>query len=118
MEFPVLCHLVAREFTIRGQHLISIIMYTVQLYKEDWGILRVLGCRAVALPSTERIARHYSVPELLLPKYLVYDQNTVVLSRPRGPTVDPIPTVHLILHIFKIKTNQLMGLFKYNHFKS
>ena len=30
-------------------------MYIVQLYKEDWGILRMLGCRAVALPSTEQI---------------------------------------------------------------
>ena len=25
------------------------------MYKEDWGILRVLGCRAVALPSTQQI---------------------------------------------------------------
>ena len=42
----MLCHLVAREFTIRWQHLIFIIiiiiMYIVQLYKEDWGILRML----------------------------------------------------------------------------
>ena len=28
-------------------------MYMVQLYKEDWTILHMLGCRAVALPSTE-----------------------------------------------------------------
>ena len=46
VEFPVLCHLVAREFTIRWQHLIFIIIFIVQLYKEDWGILRMLGCRA------------------------------------------------------------------------
>ena len=26
----------------------------VQLYKEDWTILHMLGCRAVALPSTEQ----------------------------------------------------------------
>ena len=51
VEFPVLCHLVAREFTIRWQHLIFIIMYMVQLYKEDWGILCMLGCWAVALPQ-------------------------------------------------------------------
>ena len=30
-------------------------MYMVQLYKEDWTILLMLGCRAVALPSTEQI---------------------------------------------------------------
>ena len=55
VEFPVLCHLVAREFTIRWQHLIFIIiiMYIVQLYKEDWGILHMLGCRSEGLPSTK-----------------------------------------------------------------
>ena len=30
-------------------------IYVVQLYKKDWTILRMLGCRAVALPSTEQI---------------------------------------------------------------
>ena len=40
------CNLVAEEFSIRWQHLISFIMYIVQLYKEDWEILRMLGCRA------------------------------------------------------------------------
>ena len=30
-------------------------MYMVHLYKEDWTILPKLGCRAVALPSTEQI---------------------------------------------------------------
>ena len=30
-------------------------MYIVQLYKEDWGILHMLGCRAIALPGTEQI---------------------------------------------------------------
>ena len=29
-------------------------MYIIQLYKEDWTILCMLGCRAVALPSTEQ----------------------------------------------------------------
>ena len=45
----MLCHLVAREFTIKWQHLIFIIiiiMYIVQLYKEDWGILCMLGYQA------------------------------------------------------------------------
>ena len=39
-----------------------IIIYIVQLYKEDWAILRMLGCRAVALPSTERIVNMSLVP--------------------------------------------------------
>ena len=50
-----MCHLVARGICIRWQHLILLFIYIVQLYKEDWGILRMLGCRAVALPSTEQI---------------------------------------------------------------
>ena len=29
----------------------------VQLYKEDWGILHMLGCQAVALPSTKQIVQ-------------------------------------------------------------
>ena len=40
---------------IRWQHLIFLFMYIVQLYKEDWTILRMLGCRAVALPNSEQI---------------------------------------------------------------
>ena len=39
---PSMCHL-------------SLFMYIVQLYKEDWEILHMLGCWAVALPSTEQI---------------------------------------------------------------
>ena len=50
-----MCHLVARGIYIRWQHLILLFIYIVQLYKEDWGILHMLGCRAVALPSTEQI---------------------------------------------------------------
>ena len=30
-----------------------IIMYIVQLYKEGWTILCMLGCQAIALPSTK-----------------------------------------------------------------
>ena len=30
-------------------------MYIVQLYKEDWTILHMLGCWAIALPGTEQI---------------------------------------------------------------
>ena len=30
-------------------------MYMVQLYKEDWTILCMLGCQAIALPSTKQI---------------------------------------------------------------
>ena len=30
-------------------------MYIVQLYKEDWSVLRMFGCRAVALPYIKQI---------------------------------------------------------------
>ena len=33
-------------------------MYMVQLYKEDWTILHMLGCCTIALPSTEQIDRN------------------------------------------------------------
>ena len=65
-EWNPRCHRVAGEFNIRWQHLILLwFMYIVQLYKEDWTILRVLDCRAVALPSTEQIVpilihQHYN----------------------------------------------------------
>ena len=35
-----------------GSTLFLLFIYIVQLYKEDWEILRMLGCRAVALPGT------------------------------------------------------------------
>ena len=41
-------------------------MYIVQLYKEDWGILRTLGCRAVDLPNTEQIVQKYLKTKLLV----------------------------------------------------
>ena len=52
-----MCHLVARGMYIRWQHLIFVLCTIVQLYKEDWGILHMhmLGCQAIALPSTEQI---------------------------------------------------------------
>ena len=52
VEFPA-CATLWQENYIRWQHL-SLFMYIVQLYKEDWGILHMLGCQAVALPSTEQ----------------------------------------------------------------
>ena len=55
VEFPASATLWQREFYIRWQHLISFIIYIVQPYKEDWGILHMLGCWAVALPGTEQI---------------------------------------------------------------
>ena len=33
-------------------------MYIVQLYKEDWGILHILGCWAIALPRPEQTVKH------------------------------------------------------------
>ena len=38
-----------------------IIMYIVQLYKEDRTIFHMLGCRSVPLPGTERIVKHFDV---------------------------------------------------------
>ena len=48
-----MCHLMVREL-----HKVAapLFMYIVQLYKEYWGILHMLGCWAIALPSTEQIA--------------------------------------------------------------
>ena len=57
VEFPCMCHLVARGIYIRWQHLIFVLCTIVQLYKEDWGILHMLGCQAIALPSTQWIVR-------------------------------------------------------------
>ena len=54
VEFPE-CATLWQGNYIRWQHL-SLFMYIVQLYKEDQGILHMLGCRAIALPSTEQIA--------------------------------------------------------------
>ena len=48
------CLLKGGEFSIRWHHFISFIMDIVQLYKEDWAILHMLGCQAIALPSTEQ----------------------------------------------------------------
>ena len=54
VEFPA-CATLWQGNCIRWQHLIFLFMYIVQLYKEDWGILHMLGCWAIALPSTEQI---------------------------------------------------------------
>ena len=43
---------------IRLEHLIFIIVYIVQLYKEDWTILHMLGCQAITHPSTKQIIGH------------------------------------------------------------
>ena len=54
VEFPAFAALWQGN-CIRWQHPIFLFIYIDQLYKEDWGILRMLGCRAVALPSTGQI---------------------------------------------------------------
>ena len=54
VEFPA-CATLWQGNCIRWQHLIFLFIYIVQLYKEDWGILHMLGCQAVALPSTKQI---------------------------------------------------------------
>ena len=38
-------------------------MYIVQLYEEDWTILHMVGCQAVALPSIELIVESWAVRE-------------------------------------------------------
>ena len=54
-----MCHLVARGIYVRWQHLIFALCTIVQLYKEDWGILHMLGCWAIALPTNEQIVNGY-----------------------------------------------------------
>ena len=54
VEFPA-CDTLWQGNCIRWHYLIFLFMYIVQVYKGDWGILRMLGCWAVALPSTEQI---------------------------------------------------------------
>ena len=49
----------ARELHKVAAPYFLLFMYMVQLYKEDWTILRILGCRAVALPSTEQIVEDF-----------------------------------------------------------
>ena len=57
-------------------------MYIVQLYKEDRGILCMLGCQAVALPSTEQIVAQVAAqsnvasPTLPKPQGVVYPMTT------------------------------------------
>ena len=53
VEFPA-CATLWQGNYIRWQHL-SLFMYVVHLYKEVWGILHMLGCQTIALPSTEQI---------------------------------------------------------------
>ena len=55
MEFPVLATLWQGNLHKVATPYFLLFMYIVQLYKEDWTILRMLGCRAVALSSTEQI---------------------------------------------------------------
>ena len=55
-EFPVLGDLVAREFNVMWQLLIfNSMIYIVRLYRRDYEIYaNMLGCRVVALPTTEQ----------------------------------------------------------------
>ena len=64
VEFPACATLWQGGIYIRWQHLILFFIYIVQLYKEDWGILRMLGCWAVALPSTEQIVQLCNMAEI------------------------------------------------------
>ena len=57
VEFPACATLQQGSLHKVATPFFLLFMYMVQLYKEDWTILSVLGCRAVALPSTERIVK-------------------------------------------------------------
>ena len=49
----------------------------VQLYKEDWTILHMLhmlGCQAIALPSSEQIVVDFYLPFLFLDDKHVHDE--------------------------------------------
>ena len=56
VEFPA-CGTLWQGNCIRWQQLIFLFMFKFQLYKEDWGILHMLGCWAIDLPSTKQIVR-------------------------------------------------------------
>ena len=56
VEFPACATLLQGNLhKVAAPYFLSFI-YIHQLYKEDRTILRMLGCQAVALPSTEQIA--------------------------------------------------------------
>ena len=59
VEFPA-CATLWQGNCIRWQHLIFLFMYIFQLYKEDWGILCMFGCWAIALPNTEQTDIDYN----------------------------------------------------------
>ena len=48
----------AGEFNIRWQHLVCFDYVHSPSYKEDRAILRMLGCEAIALPSTKQIVSY------------------------------------------------------------
>ena len=57
IEEDELCHLMAEGVIIRLQHLILFgfkFVYIIQLYKDYSTILRMLGCRDVAVPITRQ----------------------------------------------------------------
>ena len=78
VEFPA-CGTLWQGNCIRWQHFIFLFMYIVQLYKEDWGILHMLGCQAVAHPSTEQMDRNILVEDKLSPDlkygFLGFEEN-------------------------------------------
>ena len=60
LGFPVVCYLVAREFTLSSQHLIFFNLFTLFTYiKKILNLTDILRCRTVALHSTQRIVFTY-----------------------------------------------------------
>ena len=64
----------------------------VQLYKEDWTILRMLGCRAVVLPSTEQIVANvlFQIVTLLFNNTLETTELNINETKPEVKSVSKL----------------------------
>ena len=61
-----------------------IVIYIVQLYKENWTVLDMLGCWAIALPSTKGIVKllmqlKSKVLEQLYSSYMAIDKTRLLI---------------------------------------
>ena len=55
-------------------------MYMIQLYKEDWPILHMLGFQAIAFPSTELIGSNINPKTFAQYDHQVTDKHTLKKS--------------------------------------
>ena len=102
-------HLVARGIYLRWQNLIFLFMYMVQLYKEDWTILHMLGCQAIALPSTEQIVK--GKLQLLFTMQLPHVPTTNITSNatymPHMPSSSCVDITNMSIYILHVNSVQL-----------